>query len=210
MLPLVRRAVALVREHFSADFAPLIAFWVLDIAFGIKPAIAGAIVVIILDSAWRLIRRKPFTPAYLLSSALTIVLGGIDLYSATPFMLKYEAVVLNLVTGLLFLIGARGPRPILWELAEQRKGTIFPDRPDVMRFFQYLTLAWASYFFIKAGVYWFIGQHLPLARAMALRSVFGTASLALMAFVSIAGGHTLFRLCHRWRLLPPIVENDPA
>ncbi len=210
MPPLVARAVAWLRENFSADFAPLIAFWVLDLAFGIKPAIAGAIVVIIIDSAWRLLRRKPFTPAYLLSSALTIVLGGIDLYSDSPFMLKYEAVVLNVVTGLLFLIGARGPRPILWELAEQRKGAIFPDRPDVMRFFQYLTLAWASYFFLKAGFYWFIGQIMPLAQAMAVRSVVGTASLALMAFVSIAGGHTLFRLCHRWRLLPPIVENDPA
>jgi intracellular septation protein A len=188
----------------SADFAPLIAFWVLDIAFGIKPAIAGAVGTIILDSLWRLIRRKPFTPSYLLSSALTVVLGGIDLFSATPFMLKYEGVVLNVVTGLLFIVGARGPKPLLWELAEQHKGMSFPDRPDVVRFFQIMTLFWAAYFLLKAGFYLFIGQIMPLAQAMAVRSAVGTASLGAMALISIAGGRTLFRLCHRLRLLPPI------
>lgn len=49
----------------------------------------------------------------MLSSALTVVFGTIDLLSATPFMLKYESVVTNAATGVVFAIGAGGAKPMV-------------------------------------------------------------------------------------------------
>jgi len=36
-----------------AEFGPLIVFWALALAFGIKPAIAGSLAAILADAAWR-------------------------------------------------------------------------------------------------------------------------------------------------------------
>ena len=188
-----------------ADFGPLVVFWILLLAFGIKTAIAGSVVFILGDCLWRWCRGLAFTRIYLLTSGLTVVFGVVDLLSATPFMLKYEGVVTNVVTGLAFAAGARGPRPIVQELAEQRRGERFEHRPDIVRFFQF-TLGWAAYFFVKAGFYLVVGQMMPMAEAMAVRSVVGSASLGLMIVLSFTQGRRLFLLCQRMGLLPPVAE----
>jgi intracellular septation protein A len=185
-----------------ADFGPLIVFWLIDVGFGLKPAIAGALLAILIDSLWRWRSGRSFTRLYLLTSMLTVVFGCIDLLSADPFMLKYEAVITNSVTGVAFVFGARGPKPIIQEFAEQREGVAFNDRPEFPRFFQLFTLLWAGYFFVKAGFYWVVGEMLPLAQAMAVRAVVGTASLVLLIFISSTQGRRLFRLFKRMGLLP--------
>ncbi len=144
------------------------------------------------------------TRIYVLTSVLTVVFGSVDLLSATPFMLKYEAVITNAFTGLAFVAGARGSRPLIMELAEQRQGSPFPERPDVTRFFQLFTLLWAAYFFVKAGFYVAVALLMPLAQAMLVRSVVGSVSMALMVAVSVTQGRRLFRLCQWMRLLPPV------
>ena len=189
-----------------ADFGPLVVFWILYLAVGIKAAIAGSVVFILGDSLWRWRRGLAFTRIYLLTSGLTVVFGAVDLLSATPFMLKYESVVTNVVTGLAFVAGARGPRPIVQELAEQRRGERFEHRPDIVRFFQLFTLVWAAYFFVKAGFYLAVGQMMPMAEAMAVRSVVGSASLGLMIVLSFTQGRRLFLLCQWMGLLPPVAE----
>ena len=105
-----------------AEFSPLIGFLLLSRFFGLKVAIAGTLAIVAVDSVWRWWRRVPFTRTYLLFVALTVVFGTVDLLSAAPFMLKYEAVISNGVTGAVFVIGALGPRPLLQEVAEQREG----------------------------------------------------------------------------------------
>ncbi len=187
-----------------ADFGPLLMFWGLDLAFGLKPAIAGSVLFILADGLWRRHRRLPVTRIYILTSVLTVVFGSVDLLSATPFMLKYEAVITNAFTGLAFVAGARGPRPLIMELAEQRQGSPFPDRPDITRFFRLFTLLWAGYFFVKAGFYLAIAALMPMTQAMLVRSVVGSASLALMVAVSVTQGRRLFRLCQWMGWLPPV------
>jgi intracellular septation protein A len=145
----------------------------------------------------------PFTRIYLLSSGLALVFGTIDLLSQTPFLLKYEAVITNLATAIAFVLGAFGDKPMLQEIAEQR-GESFPARADVRRFFQLFTLLWAAYFIVKAGLYLWIGTILPLERAIALRSLIGGISLALMLALSITQGRRLFFLCRRIGLLPEV------
>ncbi len=107
-----------------AEFGPLALFWALNLTFGVKVAIAGAIAAILFDSVWRLSRGRKFTRLYLLTSGLTLVFGAIDLVSTTPFMLKYEAVVTNLALAGAFVYGAFGEKPMLQEVAERREGSL--------------------------------------------------------------------------------------
>ncbi|MGO9418356.1 septation protein IspZ [Roseiarcus sp.] len=184
-----------------AEFGPLIVFWALALTVGVKPAIAGSVLFIVGDAAWRWRTGKAFTRLYLLVSALTLVFGGIDLVSTSPFMLKYEAAVTNVATGLAFVGGAMGRKPIIQEVAEERGETI-PASRETRAFFRLFTLVWAAYFFVKAAFYVWAVWTLPMLEAMALRSVVGSVSLGLMIVVSVTQGRRLFFLCRRLRLLP--------
>lgn len=187
------------------EFGPLIILLALSRAFGLKVAIAGTVTFILVDGARRFWRRLPVTRIYLLSSGLALVFGTIDLLSQTPFMLKYEGVITNLVTGFAFVAGARGEKPMIQEIAEQR-GEAFPVRPDVTHFFRLFTLAWAAYFFVKAAAYLWIGEVIALQDALLLRSIIGSASLGLMIAISITQGRRLFFLCRRLGLLPVVAD----
>jgi intracellular septation protein A len=184
------------------EFGPLVAFFILALTLGVKAAIVGSILVIAADAVWRRLRRLAFTRLYLLTSGLTLTFGAIDLFSAQPFMLSYEAVVTNAATGAAFVVGAFGAKPLIQEVAEQRVGKPFPKSPDVRRFFQIFTLFWATYFFAKAVIFFWLAWTLPLTQAMALRSIAGGISLGLMIAVSVTQGRRMFFLCRWLGLLP--------
>ena len=194
-----------------SEFGPLALFWALNVTFGVKVAIAGAIAAILVDSAWRWSRGLAFTRLYKLTSGLTLAFGAVDLLAASPFLLKYEfkyeAVVTNLVTCVAFVYGAFGEKPMIQEIAERREGAL-PATPEVRRFFQLFTLAWALYFAAKAALYLYLVMLLPLGEAIAVRAALGSASLAIMTLVSVTQGRRLFFLCRRLGLLPrPIVPT---
>jgi intracellular septation protein A len=189
------------------EFGALIVFFVVLYSAGIKAAIAATVAFILLDGAYRWRRKIPVTRIYLLTSALAVVFGGIDLLATNPFMIKYEAVITNVATGIFFAAGARGEKSLIQEVAEKRN--TFPDRADIRQFFRLFTLFWAAYFFVKAAVYLWLGMIFPLEQALALRAVLGGVSLACMFGISIFLGRPLFFLC-RWLGLLPVVEVDPA
>jgi intracellular septation protein A len=197
-----------VLEFVLWEFGPLVVLLALSAAFGLKVAIAGTIAFIVVDAARRLWRHIPFTRIYLVSSGLAVIFGSIDLFAQTPFMLKYEAVITNVATGIAFVAGARGDKPMLQEIAEQRSRA-FPDRADVRHFFRLFTLVWAGYFFAKAGAYLWLGAVLPLGRVMLVRSVLGSVSLGVMLVISITQGRRLFFLCRRIGLLPTVDAPQP-
>jgi intracellular septation protein A len=198
------RLLAVVRCAL-AEFGPLIVFWTLASTLGVKPAILGSILFIVADAAWRWRKGLTFTRLYLLVSGLTLVFGLIDLASTSPFMLKYEAVITNAVTGVAFVAGALGEKPIIQEVAEQR-GESFVATNELGAFFRLFTLVWAAYFFLKTAFYLWAVWTLPMLEAMALRSVVGSVSLGLMIAVSTTQGRRLFFLCRRLGLLP---KPDP-
>src|SRR5271156_1371306 len=198
--------LAAVARFALAEFGPLIVFWLLALSFGVKPAILGSIVFIIADAVWRWRKGLKFTRLYVLVSALTLIFGFVDLISTSPFMLKYEAAVSNVVTGIAFVIGALGEKPIIQEVAEQR-GEKFVATNEVRAFFRLFTLAWAAYFFLKAAFYVWMALTLPMLEAMALRSIAGSVSLGLMIAVSTTQGRRLFFLCRRLGLLPKPEER---
>ena len=201
--------VAAAARFALAEFGPLIVFWALALLLGVKPAILGSILFIVADAAWRWRKGLAFTRLYLLTSGLTLAFGAIDLAATSPFMLKYEAAVTNVATGVAFVAGAMGEKPILQEVAEQR-GEALPPTREIRAYFRLFTLAWAAYFFVKAAFYVWIVWTLPLLEAMALRSVIGSISLGLMIAVSVTQGRRLFFLCRRLGLLPKPDEPDPS
>ncbi len=193
------------------ELGPVVTFWILSAAFDVKVAILGSVLFIVVDAAWRLTRRRGFTRLYLLTSGLTLVFGAVDLMSATPFMLKYEAAVTNVATGIAFVFGALGEKSLIQEVAEKRQGSALPSGAEVRRFFQLFTLFWAGYFFVKAAFYLWTAWTFPLAEAMAIRSAVGGASIAAMIALSVTQGRRLFSLCRRLGLLPtPELANEPA
>lgn len=189
-------------KFIAFEFGPLVAFWILALTIGVKAAILGSILVILVDSGLRWRRGLGFTRLYVLTSGLTLVFGAIDLMSATPFMLKYEAVVTNFAVGGVFAIGAFGAKPLLQEVAEQREGQPFPNVPEVRRFFQIFTLFWAAYFFARVALYAWLTWTLPMTEAMAVRSLLGGVSLGLMIALSVTQGRRAFFLLRRLGLLP--------
>lgn len=184
-----------------AEFGPLIVFWGLALTLGTKAAILGSILFIVADAGWRWLKGLAFTRLYLIVSALTLAFGLIDLSTTSPFMLKYEAVVTNVATGLAFAMGALGEKPILQEVAESR-GEAFPVNREVVAFFRLFTFVWAAYFFLKAALFLWMALTLPMLEAMALRSLVGSVTLGLMIALSVTQGRRLFFLCRRLGLLP--------
>jgi intracellular septation protein A len=185
----------------AADFAGLIVFYILLYTAGLKAAIAGTIVFLAVDAYRRHRRKLGFPRLYVLSGGLAVVFGVVDLLSANPFMIKYEAVISSLVIGGMFALGARG-KSLIQELVEQREGEPFEERADVRRFFQLLTLLWAGYFVVKAFVYLWMGEIMPMDRLLALRPIVGTASMIVMVIL-MTQGRRLFFLCRRLKMLPP-------
>ena len=191
----------------TAEFSPLIGFLVLSWMFGLKVAIAGTLAIVAVDTGWRLWKRVPFTRTYILFVTLTVGFGIIDLLSAAPFMLKYEAAIANIVTSGVFILGAVGPKPLIQEVAEQREGR--PYTSDAVRiFFRGFTLVWAAYFALKAAFYFWIASTLPMTEALALRSLVGSLSLGVMLLLSYTQGRRAFFLCQRWGWLPAVPPVD--
>ena len=180
-----------------AEFGPLLAFWALLLAFGLKPAIAGSLAAILAGAAWKLWRREGFTRLYLVVSGLTLAFGAVDLCVATPFLLVYEAPITNVLTGAAFVFGAYGETPMLMEVARARPGAEVPETDESRRFFRLFTLLWAAYFFLKAAFYLWLAAVLPLTQALALRSLLGGISLGLMIALSATQGRRLFFLFRR-------------
>ena len=182
----------------AAEFGPLIVFLALSATVGLKAAIAGAVAATLIDAGWRLWRGRAFTRLYLLTTTLTLGFGAIDLWAATPFLIVYEAPVTNVLTGVAFVVGAFGERPLLLEIAQARSTERLPATAEMRRFFRLFTLIWAGYFFLKAGGYVWLAATMPMARAIALRSLLGGLSLAAMSLVSMTQGKRLFFLFRRW------------
>ncbi len=165
------------------DFGGIIVFYLLMWLVGLKAAIAGTLVFVVVD-IWRRRRlRIGFPRLYVLTTAMAIIFGVIDLVAKTPFMLKYEGAVSNLVIGLSFVVGARG-RSVFEELVTQQAGAEAIAFPNARRFYQILTMIWAAYYLLMSCLYAWVGLHFPYRRAIAIRQVAGFIGLGLMMLVT--------------------------
>ena len=186
----------------------MIVFIAVSHFFGTKAAIASSMVVIALGIADRVMRKRRFETLFIVSAVQTLVFGGIDLVSDQPFMLRFEAVISNLVTAGVFLGSLFRPTSMVEEIVERQKSRSFSDRPDLRRFFQILTLIWVGYFLLKAMLYLWLGMVLPLEQAMEWRATLGTASLMAMIGLSIVGTKFLYQVLYKLGWLPRRPEGS--
>lgn len=185
----------------GADFAGLIVFYALLYTLGLKAAIAGTIVFLAIDAIRRHRAGLGFPRIYILSGVMAVVFGVIDLFSENPFMIKWEAPISSLVFGFIFAAGARG-KSMIEEMAEQQTGENFETRPDFCRFFQLLTWLWALYFALKAALYVWMGEIMPMERLLEIRPIVGTVSMLALVGV-MTQGRRLFLAFRAIGLLPP-------
>lgn len=185
------------------EFGSLLVFWGLATFCSLRVAIAGTLIFILGDTLRRYRNGLTFSRLWIISSVLAVLFGLIDLLAVTPFMIQYEGVLTNLIIAFCFTVSAFGKRSVIQELAEERQGFTFPpERTEIRAYFRAFTLVWATYFAAKAGLYLWLISHFPLPRALALRSVIGTLSLATMIGVSLQGKR-IFLLCQRIGLFQP-------
>ena len=189
------------------EFGPLLVFWILLWTVDLKIAIAVGVVCMLADAAYRRWRGLPITKLYLLSSGLTLLFGCIDLFAQTPFMLKYEDVITSIVIATAFAWGARGQKSMIQGLIEQQQGDAFEDGPDIRRFFKLFTLLWAGYFLLKAIVYLWLGEILPMEEALTVRPIVGMVSLGAMMLLSFKA-QMLFDFGVKCGILPKVADDE--
>ncbi|MDH7971265.1 hypothetical protein QH494_03655 [Sphingomonas sp. AR_OL41] len=188
-------------------FGGLALYWTVLLAFGVRAAIVVAVLFVVMEGGWRLMTRRSFPPLWLFANGAALVFGAIDLWARTPFMVRYEGAILNLMTAGAFALGALGPEPLVLKFARQRKPDIPADRPEVIRFFRAFTLAWALYFVARAGAFLWIMSAFPLVQALAIRTAVAWTSIAVMLLVSL-NGRRVFSACQRFGLFKPAREQD--
>jgi intracellular septation protein A len=177
------------------DFGGIVVFYALMYTLGLKAAIGGTMVFVVIDAVRRRVQKLGFPKIYVLSTSLVIVFGLIDIYAKNPFMVRWEGVLTNLAVMSFFLAGARG-RSVFQELAEQQSGQVFTD-PHMLRLFRVMTVLWALYFLAKAGFDVWTGLTMPLAKALAVRQVVGLVGMAAMVVVTVRAEKFLHFLTNR-------------
>ena len=180
------------------QFGGLLLYWIVLLLFGVKPAIAAVLGFILIDAAWKIAHRERPSRLWLVANGAALVFGVIDLWTKTPFMIRYEGAIISLASAIAFAIGAFAAEP--WSLTfakRMKRGAAIPtDKPEVILFFRAFTLAWSAYFLIRAIVIWWLMTSYPLVQAIALRTAFSWISLGLMMLISIKG-RWFFDLCQR-------------
>jgi intracellular septation protein A len=186
------------------DFGGIIVFYALYASIGLRAAILGTLVFVPIDAVRRHKLRIGFPRLYILSTAMVLVFGSIDVLSKRPFMLKYEGAVTETIVGIAFMIGSRGKSIIEELVLQQQPDLLIPHR---RRYFQLITRTWSIYFFCMAGFFLWVGLHATLGHAVAIRQVASIAGSFTMALFSFSGGFAR-SLFHRLGLLPTGPDPD--
>ncbi|GAA4496153.1 hypothetical protein GCM10023158_17020 [Gluconacetobacter tumulicola] len=202
----MNRGLTMLRGLFHT-FGGLVLYWAVLLAFGVRPAIAATLLFMLLEGVWRLLTHRAFPPLWLLANGAALVFGCIDLWARTPFMIRYEGAIINLLTAAAFAVGASGREPIVMTFARRRRPEIPVERPEIICFFRAFTYAWALYFVARAAAFLWIMTAFPLVQAAAIRTMIAWTSLGAMLLVSINGRH-VFALCQRFGFFHPAQDSS--
>lgn len=197
----MNRVVALVAS-LAPEFGSLIVYVALSHFVGPRAAVVGSTLYSVGAIGYYLLRGKPLTRIFLFSASMTVVFGAIDLVNQQPLMLKYEAVVTNLVTAVFFAASIFSKKSLIQDFYEQRPGAV-AMRPDLAVYFRFLTGIWVLYFVLKAGAYYWIAAHASLEQTLVIRAVAGSVSFYVLLGISIFGSKGIIHGLRRLGLMPP-------
>jgi intracellular septation protein A len=159
-----------------ANVGPLVVFYAFDWTLGLKPAIVASAVFSIGEVAWRLWRREPITFLFKVTAITTVGLGALDIVTASPRFLSYEAFVTNAAFGGWFAwLMVKGPGPLVEELVRQRPE--LADRGDLVGLVRVLLAIVVAWHVVTAVAYLWIAARYPLEQAIGIRALFGNVSL---------------------------------
>ncbi|MDG6094718.1 septation protein IspZ [Acetobacter sp. AN02] len=177
-------------------FGGLILYWVAFFTFGVKAAIAAALVFIVIEGSWRLVTRRPFPPLWLVVNSVAVIFGVVDLRAATPFMIRYESSITNLLFAAIFAAGAVGSEPLIMKFARQggRLDEEELQSPELIRFFRFFTLAWATFYVFRSMAFLWIMSSYPLTEGLIIRKIVSLVSFGVMILISLQG-ERVFRMC---------------
>ncbi len=164
------------------NFASLLVFIVAKHFLSLKAAILATLLISFLDLGFRTYKKLTITRLYIFSLVVTICFGAVDVYVTTPFLLKYESVVTNLLTASFFGITLFRGKPLIQEIAEKTLSQEKKNRPDVNQYLRFLTFLWTGYFVLKALLYAYVSYRYSFEQAMAFRSAFGATSVVILLF----------------------------
>lgn len=160
------------------SFGPLLVFVVLEHAVSLLAAIVSSIVTGAVLVAMQIRRDRKVSPFTAFVAASVAVFGALDLRYQTGFFVKLEPALGNALTGLFFLSTVFVGRPVILELAEKQRGEKMPERAH--GYLRRLTVVWGLFFFARAAAYVWMAYELTLDQAIAVRSIAGPLSFALM------------------------------
>jgi hypothetical protein len=187
-------------QQVSNDLGSLGVFLIMRWIVGLKGAILATVLYVVIDLIRRVVVKEKLTRIFWIISMTTIGFGTVDVLVDDPFMLKFEAVLSNLITAFVFA-GTVSGTPLALEIARTWQTTEIPDRTDTRRFFQIMTWIWVGYFVLKAGLYLWAAIAFDTTIAMAVRVPIGTGSLLAMILFSMQG-RRWFHLMKRFGWLP--------
>ena len=189
-------------------FGGLIIFYAALLLVGTRTAIAATLAYVMVDGGRRLMKREKLPPLYLPSALLGIGFGITDLAAPSPFMLKWEPMIGNVLIAGFFVAGAHAEVPLPVQFAGPAGKNIPLHRPEVMRFMRFWTYVWAAYFLARGAAIVWIMHEWPLAEAVAIRTVFGWATLGAMIGLSFLG-RRLMRVFQLFGLFRPSAPPPP-
>jgi len=130
-------------QQVSNDLGSLGVFLIMRWIVGLKGAILATVLYVVIDLIRRIVIKEKITRIFWIISVTTISFGTVDLLVDDPFMLKFEAVLTNLITAFVFAATVSGT-PLALEIARTWQTAEIPDRDDTRRFFQIMTWIWVG------------------------------------------------------------------
>jgi len=183
------------------NFGPLIIFYAANHFYGMKTAIFASIVFSVVEIAYLLIKKLPFTGFLRFSILLTLIFGTADLLLETPIFFQHEATITNLIVGIYFGMTIWSSKSMIQEFVEQKSGKTITDLNALLRL-RVLTIIWTIYFFVKAGWCLYLSEHYSVDEALVIRSTVGTISFYVLLAVSILFGKKILTFFQKKGLLP--------
>jgi uncharacterized membrane protein len=192
------------------NFGPLLAFYAGYYAFGLLGGIAAGVLWVVAELAVTAWKRERPTRLFVMTAALTVGFGAVDLLLQKSVLFRYESVITNVLVGAYFGSSLRGPKTLIQEFYERSLPAGTAPKPHVVVYLRGLTVVWTAYFFVKAAVYGWLSTRYPLEEAMAVRGVVGPVSFGAMFVVErvVRGPVSKFAARRGW--LGPITGEPEA
>jgi intracellular septation protein A len=183
------------------NFGPIFVFQIAYRLGGLTIGTSLAMVTAVAECAWILHKGEKPTLLLMLTTALCLGFGAIDIYFQSSTFMIYEAPIINLFIAAVFALSMRKEVSIIQELAEKKKDMSSRPFRDRQFFFRGFTLIWVLYFLVRAAGFLWLNRHGNIDTIWA-RLLIGKLTMMAMIGLSVMGGRPLWQLTHRLGLFP--------